>query len=344
MTVAVIAAPLVVRAQKSETIRRIGFLSSDAPVSQEVLDWFNAPLRALGWVEGQNLLVERRYASGKVELLSALAEELVRLKVEIIGTAGTPASLAAKNATKTIPIVLFSVADAVGSGLVESLARPGGNVTGFSFHFVEIDAKRLELLRDLVPGLSRVGVLETANPFYRARRNDFVQACRSLGVQPIFFEVATQGDVERAITEMARRGAQALLVPSEPLFYENPVPLVTLASKFALPIVTGNRNFVEAGALALLGHSPEEQSERFAWFVDKILRGAMPADLPIQQPTKFVLVVNLRAAKALGLTVPRSVCFGLTKYSIDRLSAGGRAVRRHRSELLLPSGADVGFG
>ncbi len=307
MTASMVAAPLVAIAQNSAMVRRIGILTTDSPETQATLDLTYARLRALGWVEGQNLRVERRYASGKVELLRPFAEELVRLKVEIIGTLGTPAALAAKNATKTIPIVIWSAGDAVGTGLVASLARPGGNVTGFSFLTPEIEAKRVELLRELVPGLLRVGVLETANPYYHARRSGFEQACRTLGVQPIFFEVATQGDVENAIAEMARRGAQALMVPQEPLFFENPVPLMKVASKYALPTVTANGNIIAAGALVLLAHSGDEQDERFAWFVDKILRGAKPAELPIQQPTRFTLVVNLKAAKALGLTVPRSI-------------------------------------
>jgi putative ABC transport system substrate-binding protein len=228
--------------------------------------------------------------------------------VEIIGTLGTPAALAAKNATKTIPIVLWSAGDPVGSGLVASLARPGGNITGFSFDSPEIDTKRVELLRELMPGLQRVGVLEPANhPYYRAARADFEQACRSLGVQPMFFEVGTAGQAENAIMEMARRGAQALMIPQAPLFYENPVPLMTAASKYALPTITENGGLIEAGALTGLNHSSAEQNERFAWFVDKILRGAKPAELPIQQPTRFVLVVNLKAAKALGLKVPQSI-------------------------------------
>ena len=307
MTASMVAAPLVAIAKNSATVRRIGILTTDSPETQATLDRTFAPLRDLGWVEGQNLRVERRYTSGNIELLRPFAEELVRLKVEIIGTLGTPAALAAKNATKTIPIVIWSAADPVGTGLVASLARPGGNVTGFSFLSPEIETKRVELLRELMPGLLRVGVLETANPYYRARRSDFEQACRSLGIQPLFFEVTRQGEVERAITEMARRGAQALMVPQEPLFYEKPVPLMTVASKYALPTVTANGAILEAGALVLLVHSENEQDERFAWFVDKILRGAKPAELPIQQPTRFTLVVNLKAAKALGLTVPRSI-------------------------------------
>jgi putative ABC transport system substrate-binding protein len=307
MTASIVAAPLVAIAQKPAIVRRIGVLSTDAPETQAKLDETYAPLRALGWVEGQNLLVERRYVSGKLELLRPSVEEFVRLKMEVIGTLSTPATQAAKNATKTIPIVIWSAWDPVRTGLVASLSRPGGNVTGFSLLGPEIDAKRVALLRELVPGLLCVGVLETASPYFHARRGDFEQACRSLGVQPIFFEVATQVEVENAIMEMARRGAQALMVPQESVFYENPVPLMTAAFKYALPTITANSELMAAGALALFSYSEAEQNERFAWFVDKILRGAKPAELPIQQPTRFVLVVNLKAAKTLGLTVPQSV-------------------------------------
>jgi putative ABC transport system substrate-binding protein len=302
-----VAVPLGAAAQNSVRVRRIATLTNDEPEAQATLDRRNAALSALGWVEGQNLRVERRSASGNLELLDRFADELARLNVEIIGTLGTPAALAAKNATKTIPIVIYSAADPVGSGLVASLAKPGGNVTGFSLLGPEIELKRVELLRELVPGLLRLGVLETANPYYRTRRNDFAQKCRSLGVQPMFFEVATQDDVASAIREMARRGAQALIIPQESLFFENPALVMSLASQYALPAVTSNGSIVEAGALAVLTTSLDEQNERFAWFVDKILRGAKPSELPIQQPTRFTLVVNLKAAKSLGLTIPRSV-------------------------------------
>jgi len=307
MTASMVAAPLVAIAQREAMVRRIGVLTTEAPQTQAELDYYYGPLRALGWIEGQNLLVERRYANDKVELLRSFAEELVRLRVEIIGTLGTPATLAAKNATKTIPIVIWSASDPVRTGLVASLSRPGGNITGLSLLGPEIDAKRLALLRELVPGLLRVGVLETANPIFRARRSDFEQACRSLGLQPMFFEVATLVDVENAITDMARRGAQALMVPGEPLFYESPVPVMAAASRYALPTVTSERKILTEGALVSLSYSEAEQSERFAWFVDKILRGAKPAELPMQQPTRFELGVNLKAARALGLTVPQSV-------------------------------------
>jgi ABC-type uncharacterized transport system substrate-binding protein len=308
MTASMIAAPLAAIAQKAPIVRRIGVLSLEAPPTSAELTQEAAPLRALGWVEGQNLLVERRYANGRVERLRPFAEELVRLKVELIATQSTPATLAAKSATNTIPIVIWSAGDAVRTGLVASLSRPGGNITGLSLLGPELDTKRLALLRELLPDLRRVGVLEnSANPYYRAARSHFEQTCRSVGIQPIFAEVAAEGEVENAITEVARRGAQALLVPIDPLFSESRVPLMTAASKHALPTITQERRMLAEGALSNLTYSDAEQDQRFASFVDRILRGAKPAELPMEQPTRFELGINLKTAKALGLTVPQSV-------------------------------------
>jgi putative ABC transport system substrate-binding protein len=258
-------------------------------------------------VEGRNLLVERRYAE-RDELLRPIAEELVRLKVELIVTWGTTATLAAKNATTTIPIIMFSAGDPVHNGLVASLARPGGNVTGFSIVAPEIDAKSLALLRELLPGLQRVGVLENStNPYFRAVRKEFEQACRSLGLQPIIIEVAAAGELESALAETARRRAQALFVQGDGLFTHNRVPLMSAALRYALPTLAGHKLMLEAGALIFYGHSEAEQRQRNAAFIDRILRGAKPADLPIEQPTKFELVINLKTAKALGITVPQSL-------------------------------------
>jgi putative ABC transport system substrate-binding protein len=305
---AMIASPLAASAQTATTVRRIGVLFSgtpDAPPTPAELEVENAPLHALGWVEGKNLLVERRYANGRAELLAPLAEELVRLKVEIIVTAGTPAALAAKNATTTIPI-LISAGDPVRSGLVASLARPGGNITGFSLAGPETDAKKLSLLRELLPGLQRVGVLETStNPHFRAVRREFEQTCRSLGLEPIIIEVAAAGELENAIAEMARRRAQALFVQGDALFENNRVPIMNAALRYALPTLAPGG--VEAGALISYGNSYAEERQRYAAFVDRILRGAKPADLPIEQPTKFELGINLKTAKALGISVPQAL-------------------------------------
>jgi ABC-type uncharacterized transport system substrate-binding protein len=296
------------RAQTATTVRRIGVLAPAEPEPEADIQAEYAALRARGWVVGQNLLVERRYAYGRAELLPLLAEELVRLRVEIIATSGTSATLAAKNATTTIPIIIHAAGDPVRSGLVASLARPGGNITGYSIVAPELDAKRLALLRELLPGLQRVGVLElSTNAYYRTARNEFEQACRSLGLQPIIIEVAASGELENAIVELARRRAQALFVQVDDLFYDNRVPIMNAALRYALPTLSVGRDMVEAGALVSYAATDAENEERYAAFVDRILRGAKPADLPIEQPTKFELVINLKTAKALGITVPQSL-------------------------------------
>jgi putative ABC transport system substrate-binding protein len=308
MTASMIAAPLAAIAQKAAIVRRIGVLSEEAPPTQAEMTEEASPLRALGWVEGKNLLVERRYANGRGELVRPFAEELVRLKVEIIATLGTPATLAAKNATNTIPILIWAAGDPVATGLVTSLSRPGGNITGLAMLGPELDAKRLALLRELLPGLLRVGVLEeSANPYSRARRSGLEQTCRSLGIQPIFVGAAAESELENAITELARRGAQALFVPSDALLINGRVPLMAAASKHALPTVAVDRRFLAEGALAILDISWAEQDRRFASFVDRILRGAKPAELPMEQPTRFELGINLKTAKALGITMPQSL-------------------------------------
>jgi putative ABC transport system substrate-binding protein len=301
----VIAALLAASAQAATTVRRIGVLDPAAPATQAELQEEYAPLRALGWVEGQNLLVERRYANGRAELLKPLAEELVRLKVEIIVTKGTDATLAAKSATSTIPIVTSPSGDPVRSGLVASLARPGGNITGFSIVAPELDAKRLALLRELLPGLQRVGVLEdSTNPYFRTVRGEVERTCRSLGIQPIFVEVATAGELENAVAEVARRGAQALFLYRGGLYYDNRVAIMSAALSYRVATIAGFKDMLEAGALVTYGNSDTEQDQRQAAFIDRILRGAKPADLPIEQPTKFELGINLKTAKALGITVP----------------------------------------
>src|SRR5258706_8304830 len=220
VAIEMIAAPFAASAQTATTVRRIGVLASGVRETEADLQAQAEPLRALGWVEGWNLLVERRYANGRYELLRPLAEELVRLKVEIIVTGGTAAPLAAKSATTTIPIVFF-VGDPVLTGLVASLSRPGGNITGFSTVGPEIDAKRLALLRELLPGLQRVGVLENSvSPYYRAARKESEQTCRSLGIQPIFVEVAVAAELDNAVAEIARQRAQALMLSRGGLYYE----------------------------------------------------------------------------------------------------------------------------
>jgi len=305
---AIVAAPRAASAQTATTVRRIGFLSSGARPTVDELDEETAPLRELGWVDGRNLLIERRYANGKVELLQALAEELVRLKAELIVTFGTNATLAAKNATKTIPIVIKSAGDPARSGLVATLARPGGNITGYSIISPELNVKRLALLRELFPAMQSVAWLENSvNPYFRAARVDLEQACRSLGIQPIFVQVSAAHELPDAVAEAARQRARALLVPTDTLFYEYRVEIMRAALKHGLPTMAQRRTVLEDGALIAYDPTEAEENARNAAFIDRILRGARPADLPIEQPTRFELIINLRTAKDLGITIPQSL-------------------------------------
>jgi putative ABC transport system substrate-binding protein len=304
----VLGGTLGARAQPATTVRRIGILEPYVGATPAEIQQFWASMRTLGWIEGQNLVVEYRYAGGKPELLRQHAEELVRLKVEIIGTLGTAAAIAAKNATTRIPIVMMTAADPVRAGLVASLARPGGNITGFSIIIPELDAKRLGLLHELLPTAQRIGVLlYSAQPMNEILREESERLFRSLGMQRIVVAVAAASELENAVAEVARRRGQALMVADELLFYSNRVPLMRAALRHALPTIVVGRDYVEAGGLLSLGFDDAEQERVFAYFVDKILRGAKPADLPVQQPSRFVLSINLQTAKALGLTIPQSL-------------------------------------
>jgi putative ABC transport system substrate-binding protein len=302
---AVVAAPLIARAQPAVNVRRIGTLSPGEPDSPAEIQQTSSVLAKRGWIERKNLVVERRYARGSPELLHPLAEELVRLRVELIVTWGTAATRAARSATNTIPIVFWSVGDPVGAGLVASLARPGGNVTGYSIASPEVDAKRVAILREWLPSLQHVGVLEnSSNPYFRAARNGLEQACQLLGIQPIFVEVASAGEIAAAVAEVARRGAQGLLVPPDTLFSENQQEIMQAALRHRLPTTVSRLYVRETGALVSYAPIESDHDERAAAFIDRILRGAKPAELPVEQPTRFELIINLKTAKALGITVP----------------------------------------
>jgi putative ABC transport system substrate-binding protein len=237
-----------------------------------------------------------------------LAEELVRFKVELIVTEGTEATRAVKNASNTIPIVMLSAGDPVRSGLVMSLARPGGNVTGYSIVAPETSTKGVALLRELLPGLQRIGVLENPNNSSSSVvRKDLEQACLSIGIQPIFVEAAAAGELASAIAAVSRGRAQALIVQSDRLFSDHQAEIMRVALSHALPTQAQGKDFLEAGALISFSFSVAELRRRVAAFIDRILRGAKPADLPIEQPTQFELGINLKTAKALGITVPRSM-------------------------------------
>jgi putative ABC transport system substrate-binding protein len=304
-----LAAPRMAMAQGSTVVRRIGVLEPGAPESPESLSKQAEPLRERGWAEGSNLHVERRYADNRTEALQPLADELVRANVEIIVTAGTAATVAAKRATNTIPIVIRSAGDPVLLGLVASLARPGGNVTGYSWVGPEVDAKFLTLLKEALPAVKRIGVLEwSADPYFRATREQFEHTCRSLQLDPAFAGIATASEIEGVIAQLARQHVQALVLRGSGFFYDHRFEFVGSGMKHGLPTLANEPEIVrEAGALIAYSPTQAEQDRIRARHIDLILRGARPADLPVQQPTKFELLVNLKTARALGLTIPQAL-------------------------------------
>lgn len=306
LTGVLVAVPGMALAQGTTPVRRIGRLESGA---RETPDEISDELRKLGWMEGRNLHIERRYADNRFEALQPLADELVRAKVEVIVTGGTPATLAAKRATTTIPIVFRAAGDPVGTGLVASLARPGGNVTGFSLSGPDLVPKYLSVLKELLPGLRRVGVLEAStNPYFRATRAQFERACRAQGLEPLFVEISAAGEIEGAIAQLARQRPQALVLRTDSLIYDHRLETVNAAMNHRLPTMAEAPFLVrDAGALISYANTDAEESSRAARYVDRILRGAKPADIPVEQSTTFELVINLKTARALGLTIPQAL-------------------------------------
>jgi len=308
-SLATLVAPLAAEAQPAAKVPRIGYLVIDRAASPHLREAFLQELRDLGYVEGRNLVIEYRSAEGKSEQLSALAAELVALKVDVIVAPSTVAALAAKRATRTLPIV--SVAIPVTSGLVTSLARPGGNVTGLAFFSPELVGKCLEQLKQAVPGVSRVAALWQPGGQGERTEKDMLEgaevAARALGVRLQFVEARGPDNFDRAFSEMTRARAGALTVLPSNMFISERRRLVDLATKNRLPAVYPWREFVDAGGLMSYGLNVADLFRRAATYVDKILKGAKPADLPIEQPTKFELVINLKTAKALGLTIPHSL-------------------------------------
>src|SRR5437867_518846 len=304
LTVGLLAMPLVAEAQQAGKVARIGVLvATSAASASPRIEIFRKALRELGYVEGKNIAFEYRYAEGKLDRLPELAAELVGLKVNVIVTASASAVQAAKKATSTIPIVFFAVADPVATGLVESLARPGQNITGLSIQGPELDGKRLELLKEAVPKTGRVAVL--FGPAYPRKETEI--AAQPLGIQIIPLLVRGLGDFEPAF-ETARKGnADALLTSPHPLVNAVRERIVEFAAKNRLPAMYGGPEFVEAGGLMSYAPSYPDLFRRTATYVDKILKGAKPADLPVEQPTKFELVINMKTAKALGLTIPSTL-------------------------------------
>jgi len=308
-----LALPLAARAQQAAKVPRIGFLGINWAASPPNLhEAFRQELRDLGYVEGRNVVFEYRDAEGKVERLPALAAELVALKVDVIVAGPTLAALAARRVTRTLPIVFIGPSDPVTSGLVSSLARPGGNLTGPSAALSpELVGKCLEQLVQAVPGVSRVAVLWQPGAGVERTERDQLQgadiAARALGVRLQVVEAGGPADIDRAFSDMTRGRAGALTVLNTVMFLSERKRLVALAAKHRLPALYTFREFVDAGGLMSYGHSQTDLNRRAATYVDKILKGAKPGDLPVEQPTKFDLVINLKTAKALGLTIPQSL-------------------------------------
>ena len=308
-----LAAPLTAEGQQPGRVARIGYLAANLAVADpRTREAFLQGLRDLGYVEGRNLLIEYRDAAGKTERFPALAAELVALKVDVIVAAGgTLAALAAKQATTTLPIVFAAVGNPVAEGLVTSLARPSGNVTGLSLVQQEIVGKSLELLKQAVPEVSRVALLLKPDSMPDRAKKDRLNAAdvaaRALGVRLQVVEARGPEDFDRAFSDMTRARAGALTVLATPVFDSERRRLVDLAAKNRLPTVYSYRSYVEAGGLMSYGPDLADSFRRAATYVDKILKGAKPADLPVEQPTKFDFVINLKTAKALGLTIPPSL-------------------------------------
>jgi putative ABC transport system substrate-binding protein len=306
-----VAAPLAAEAQEGGRVYRIGFLGNvplTDPRSARLWGEFAQGLRDLGYVEGRNVTIAYLSSDGKYERLPALAADLVRQNVDVIVAPAAQNVLAAKQATQTIPIVMVSVGDPVGNRLVASLPRPGGNVTGTSFLTSALVGKQLELLKQITPHVSRLALLlNPANPGHLLMLEEAKVAAHSLGVQLQAVEAQGPADFERAFAAMTKERAGAFFVPWDGTFLVHLTRIVQLAAKTRLPAMYGQRGYVDAGGLVSYGPSAPESFRRAASYVDKILKGAKPADLPVEQPTKFELVINLKTAKALGLTIPPSL-------------------------------------
>jgi putative ABC transport system substrate-binding protein len=310
-----VAAPPFAASQQIGKVHRIGYLAPGAStagqstLAAQSIAAFQRGLRELGWIEGRNIIIEYRFAEGRFDRLPDFAAELARLNVDVIAATTTPAAIAARNATGTIPIVMFVVGDPIGLGLIASLARPSGNVTGLTYSVgVAAFSKQLELLTETVPKVRRVAVLSNpANPSAALAINNVKVAARSLGVELQLLETRDPDEFDGAFAAMAKGRAEALLVVSDPSFGVQGARLADFAARYRLPSMHGVREMVEAGGLMNYGPSIPDNFRRAAGYVDKILRGSNPADLPVEQPTKFELVINLRTAKALGITIPQSL-------------------------------------
>jgi len=303
-----LAAPFASRAQQQK-VYRVGFLgNSTAALEANLVAPFREGLRDLGYVEGRNIVIEYRWAEGKYERFPELIAELVARKVDVIVTAGTPAALAVQRATATIPLVMVAVGDPVGTGLVASLARPGGNSTGLTSIAPDLEGKRLELLRQVVPKLARVSFLVNPdNAFHVGSEKQARAAAQVLHVDVQFIGARADSDFDHAFDAIAKERPDAIIVLADRLFLHNRARIVDFAARNRLPAVYPYRELVEAGGLMSFGPNYADMHRRAATYVDKILKGAKPADVPVEQPTKFELIINLKSAKAFRLTIPQSL-------------------------------------
>ena len=307
VAIVLLALGMIAQAQQQSKVPKIGWLVTVSG-STPGMEAFRREILALGYVEGKNIAFESRYAGTQLDRLPALAEELVRSKVDVILTSTLSAALAAKNATKTIPIVFVISADPIAAGLVDSLARPGGNITGVTNISAVLAGKRLELLKETVPKLSRVAVLwNPQDPSPAQQWKESQLAARELGLQLHSMEVSSADKFEGAFKEAIKAGSGAVAVTRGPLAASNQKQIADLAAKNRLPAIYGRGDYVESGGLMSYSTNDADQFKRAAVFVDKILKGAKPADLPVEQPTKFEFIINLKAAKQIGLTIPPNV-------------------------------------
>jgi putative ABC transport system substrate-binding protein len=311
VVVVLLAVAVIAEAQQATKIPQIGYLEG-GPRSAHTsrMEAFRQGLRELGYEEGKNIVIEWRFGDGKVDSLSALATELVGLKVAVIVTGGTGPTRAAKEATSTIPIVMAQDNDPVVSGVVASLARPGGNITGLSNFAPELSSKRLEILREVIPKLSRVAVLGSSTiPSYRIVMRELELAAKVLGVKLQYLDILEPKDVETAFRAAAEERADGVTTFASAMVVSQRAQIVELAAKNRLPGIYHNSQFSEAGGLMFYGVNVLDLDRRAATYVDKILKGAKPADLPVAQPTKFELMINLKTAKQIGVTIPQSVLY-----------------------------------
>jgi putative tryptophan/tyrosine transport system substrate-binding protein len=308
--------PLGAHAQQK--IPRIGFMGNPtAALETNLVDAFREGLRELGYEEGRNIAIEYRWADGNYDRFPTLAEELIAARVDAIVTAGTPAALAVKKATTTVPLVMVAVGDPIGTGLVSSLARPGGNLTGLSSIAPDLEGKRLQLLREVLPALSHVAMfVNSLNPFHVSSMKQARAAAQAMGIKLQLHDIPKSEDLDDAFAAIRKERPDALLILADRVFLHNRQRMMDFTNEQRLPNVNAYKELVEVGGLMPYGPSYEDMHKRAAIYVDKILKGTKPADLPIEQPSKFTFIVNLKAAKALGVTVP-SQLLGLADQLIE---------------------------